>query len=67
VEQATETTDSDYVVKTSKAAERIGVSLRTLQRMRARGEAPPRVKISDRIFGYRNSVLNQFLASRTEA
>ena len=57
----------DFVVSTSKAADRIGVSVRTLARMHERGKAPPRVKVSERIFGYRNSEILKFLEARTEA
>ena len=58
---------TDYVVSSQKAAEILGVSIRTFRRMHNRGEAPPRVKITDRIFGYRNSEIMKFLEARTVA
>jgi predicted DNA-binding transcriptional regulator AlpA len=56
----------DYVRTRKETAKIIGVSLRTLQRMEARGEMPSRIRISQRIFGYRDSAINCFLAGRTE-
>jgi predicted DNA-binding transcriptional regulator AlpA len=64
---AGEAAECDYVLSTTKAAERIGVSTKTLRRMRDRGEAPPRVRLTDRIYGYRNSDIQKFLESRTVA
>lgn len=57
----------DHVRSIQQTAEILGVSTRTLHRMQLRGEAPPRIKISDRIFGYRDSAIDHFLASRVEA
>jgi predicted DNA-binding transcriptional regulator AlpA len=55
----------DFIRTRKETAQRLRVSLRTLQRMEARGEAPPRIKISDRIFGYRESAIDAFLRLRT--
>ena len=57
----------DYVRSRQEAAKIMGVSVRTLKRMELRGEAPPRVKITERIIGYRDSAIDQFLTSRTAA
>jgi predicted DNA-binding transcriptional regulator AlpA len=57
----------DYVRSRKEAAKILGVSVRTLYRMENRGEAPPRVKITERIIGYRDSAINAFLNSRTTA
>jgi len=57
----------DYVRSRQETARILGISLRTLQRMEARGELPPRIRVSDRIFGYRESAINQFLSARTAA
>jgi predicted DNA-binding transcriptional regulator AlpA len=55
----------DFIRTRKETAQRLRVSLRTLQRMESRGEAPPRIRITDRIFGYRDSAIDKFLASRT--
>jgi predicted DNA-binding transcriptional regulator AlpA len=54
----------DCVRSRQETADILGVSLRTLRRMELDGNAPPRVKISERIFGFRASDINKFLASR---
>jgi predicted DNA-binding transcriptional regulator AlpA len=41
-----------------------GVSPRTWDRMRARGEAPPATKLSERRIGYRISDLKEWLDAR---
>jgi predicted DNA-binding transcriptional regulator AlpA len=56
---------ADFVLTRKQTAQRLGISVKTLSRMEARGEAPPRVKITARITGYRASALNQFLEART--
>lgn len=63
----TPTAPIDYVRKRKDAAKILGISVRTLTRMEARGEAPPRIHISPRVTGYRDSALNEFLKSRTAA
>ena len=50
-----------------EAAHFLGISVRTLTRMEAAGKAPPRVKITDRIVGYRDSDIKKFLDARTAA
>ncbi|HEY6700560.1 MAG TPA: helix-turn-helix domain-containing protein [Pseudolabrys sp.] len=54
----------DYVHTRKETARILGVSVKTLQRMEARGELP-RVQISPRIIGYRHSVIEKFLDART--
>jgi predicted DNA-binding transcriptional regulator AlpA len=64
----TEQTEAiDYVRTRKQVAEFLGISLRTLQRMESRGEIPGRIRVSDRIYGYRQSTIDRFLASRTAA
>jgi len=58
---------SDYVRSVEQTAEILGVSVRTLRRMQLRGDAPRRIRISDRRYGFRDSEISQFLASRAEA
>lgn len=61
-------TDSiDYVRSRKQTAQILGVSLRTLSRMEIRGEAPPRIRVTERVTGYRDSAINQFLESHTVA
>jgi len=48
-----------------ETAELLRCSLRTLRRLELRGELPPRIKVSDRIFGWRDSQINEFLKART--
>ena len=57
----------DYVRSRRETAQRLGVSVKTLRRMETRGQAPARVKITDRIIGYRDSAINAFLNARTAA
>ena len=54
----------DFIRTRKETAQRLRISLRTLQRMEARGEAPPRIRITDRIFGYKSSDLDAWLESR---
>jgi predicted DNA-binding transcriptional regulator AlpA len=54
----------DYVHTRKETARILGVSVKTLTRIEARGELP-RVQISPRIIGYRNSEIEKFLTSRT--
>jgi predicted DNA-binding transcriptional regulator AlpA len=62
-----EAAETDFVVMPKKTAKILGVSVRTLRRMQDRGEAPPRVKITERMFGYRHSEILKFLEARTVA
>jgi predicted DNA-binding transcriptional regulator AlpA len=57
----------DYVRTRKEAAALLRVSLRTLTRMEQSGKAPKRTKITDRIYGYRDSSITEFLNSRTAA
>jgi predicted DNA-binding transcriptional regulator AlpA len=57
----------DYVRTRQEAAQILGVSVRTLRRIELRGEAPPRIRVTERVIGYRDSAINEFLTSRTAA
>ena len=61
-----ETQTEDRIRTRRETADRLRVSVRTLTRLERRGVMPPRIKITDRIFGYRDSSIDQFLASRVE-
>jgi predicted DNA-binding transcriptional regulator AlpA len=56
--------DAVRVVDEPTAAQLCGVSLRTWDRMRARGETPPITKLSERRIGYRILDLMQWLDAR---
>jgi predicted DNA-binding transcriptional regulator AlpA len=55
------------IVDEFTAAELAGVSLRTWDRMRARGETPPITRISERRIGYRVIDLKAWLDARRES
>jgi len=55
----------DRVRSRKQTADRLGICVRTLVRMEQRGDAPPRVKLTKTIVGYRDSDVERFLASRT--
>jgi predicted DNA-binding transcriptional regulator AlpA len=55
----------DCVRTRQETAEMLRISLRTLRRLEVKGDLPPRIRISERIFGYRDSQINAYLASRT--
>ena len=57
----------DCVRSRKQTAQILGVSVRTLSRMEMRGEAPPRIRVTERVIGYRDSAINEFLTSRTAA
>jgi len=42
----------------------LGISTQHLQRMRERGELPRPVQISERVIGWRRSVIEKWLAER---
>ena len=48
-----------------ETAQLLRISLRTLRRLELRGDLPPRVRVSDRIFGWRDSQIDAFLGART--
>jgi predicted DNA-binding transcriptional regulator AlpA len=54
----------DRVRSRKHAAEILNMSPRTFSRMESRGLLPPRIQISERIFGYRDSDLNKWLDAR---
>jgi predicted DNA-binding transcriptional regulator AlpA len=59
-----DTLDSVRVVDEQTAIMLTGVSPRTWDRMRARGETPPHTKLSERRIGYRLVDLKAWLDSR---
>jgi predicted DNA-binding transcriptional regulator AlpA len=58
----------DYIVLSDKqVAEIAGFGIRTLERLREKGEAPPRVRLSTRRYGTRLGDLREWLRSRVLA
>jgi predicted DNA-binding transcriptional regulator AlpA len=55
----------DYVRSRRDAARILGVSVRTLDRLDRLGNAPRRTRITDRLVGYRDSAIKEFLDART--
>ena len=53
----------DYVRRRKETAERLDVSVRTLDRIPA--QALPRVQVTDRIIGFRDSAILRYLDERT--
>lgn len=58
-------TQIDRIINEKDAAAMLGLNPRTLQRHSEIGKAPPRVRITDRRVGYRESDLQTFIATRT--
>jgi predicted DNA-binding transcriptional regulator AlpA len=54
----------DYVRTRQETAAMMGISVKTLTRMESRGDAPARMQITERIVGYRQSAIDQFLNSK---
>ena len=54
----------DCIRSRKEFAQRINVTVRTLDRMEAAGQLPPKVRISDRRVGYRESDIASFISTR---
>ena len=59
----TASTDTERL-STSEAADLIGVSARTLERLRERGLGPPYVRLTPRVVFYSRRDLDQWVAGR---
>jgi predicted DNA-binding transcriptional regulator AlpA len=55
----------DFVLTRKETAGRLRISLRTLSRMERDKKMPPRIRLSDRIYGYRQSAIENYLFART--
>lgn len=55
------------VVSEADAAKAVGLSLRTIQRLRQDGGGPPYVQLTERRIGYTDDALSSWLHSRTVA
>jgi predicted DNA-binding transcriptional regulator AlpA len=60
---ATNKPTSNRVVTEAEAAEKLSVSTYTLKRLSARGEGPPRIRVSPRRVGYRERDLEAYIES----
>ena len=56
----------DRVLSRRQYADILGVTLRTLSRYEKAGNAPPRTRLSERRWGYRQSAVDRFLSANTE-
>ena len=57
---------SDRIIRPRELAERIGLSLATIWRLRRRGELPEPLRLSPGCVGWRASDIDVWLAGRTE-
>jgi predicted DNA-binding transcriptional regulator AlpA len=55
------------VLTTTELVELTGISVNTLWRLRQAGEGPPRIKLTERIYGYPVGKLREWLAQREVA
>jgi len=58
---------SEKILRRKAAAERVGLTVRHLERLEAAGKFPRRVKISERASGWLESDVAAFIASRVTA
>jgi predicted DNA-binding transcriptional regulator AlpA len=63
----TEDVGIDPVLTRKETAQALRICIRTLTRLEQERKLPPRIKLSDRLYGYRRSAIEQYLASRTVA
>jgi predicted DNA-binding transcriptional regulator AlpA len=67
MERKTVTTEAiDYVRSKKETAKILNMSVRTLARLEKQGRAPRRTQITDRICGFRDSAIREFLNSKTQ-
>jgi predicted DNA-binding transcriptional regulator AlpA len=57
----------DFVRSRKETAKILSISLATLARLEKAGQMPPRIKVSDRRYGYADSAIEKFKAARTVA
>ena len=64
-EDMAENNNIDFVRSRAETAKILNTSTRTLARWEKLGMAPRRTQLSDRIFGYRDSSIREFLDAKT--
>lgn len=52
------------IIRAKELAESLGISIPTLWRMEKKEELPPKIKISDRVSGWRESDIENWLSDR---
>lgn len=55
------------IIRTHELAELLGISISQLYKMINNGELPPRVQISSRANGWRESDIDEWIEERTES
>ncbi len=63
----TEDVGIDPVLTRKETAKALRISLRTLTRLEQLRKLPPRIRLTDRLYGYRRNAIEQYLASRSAA
>ena len=63
---STLTTQSDRILRPRELADRIGLSLATLWRLRRRGDLPEPIRLSPGCVGWRTSDIEAWLTARAE-
>ena len=63
----TEDVGIDPVLTRKDIAKALRISIRTLTRLQQDRKLPPRIKLTDRLYGYRRSAIEKYLATRTAA
>jgi predicted site-specific integrase-resolvase len=56
---------TDFVYTRRETADRLRISLRTLTRLERDRKIKPRVRLSDRRFGYKASTIEQYLSAES--
>ena len=64
---STITTPFDRILRPRELADRVGLSLATLWRLRRRGDLPEPIRLSPGCVGWRTSDIEAWLAARAEA
>lgn len=54
------------ILRAEQVAELLGCSIKHIQNLQKAGKLPPRIRVSDRIVGWRESDLEAWLTSRRE-
>ncbi len=55
----------DRIRTRQEVADLLSISTRTLSRLEDKGEMPPRIRVSDRRYGYKESDIRAFIDARS--
>jgi predicted DNA-binding transcriptional regulator AlpA len=61
----TDAKNVDFVRSREETAKILNMSTRTLSRLEKSGQAPRRTQITERVIGFRDSAIKEFLDSKT--